>query len=79
MVVDPEVRTVTLSAMPGPSQRRLTPAQARRLEAAAARIDRSRKEWAAVVRQLGVAPCARELGITPQALSERLKRIERGK
>ena len=42
-------------------------------------IDRAERTWAKLVRELGISACARELGITPQALSSRLAVIERRK
>lgn len=50
----------------------------RRLVAAERAIDRAEVAWAATVRELGIAACARHMGITPQALSSRLRVIERG-
>ncbi|MEX1262958.1 MAG: LysR family transcriptional regulator [Actinomycetota bacterium] len=63
--------------MPGPIPQTLTPAKRRRLAAAAGAIDRAERAWAEFVRELGISACARELGITPQALSSRLAVIER--
>jgi DNA-binding transcriptional regulator LsrR (DeoR family) len=70
--------------MPGVPRQTLTRAQERRLEALERRIERARAEleaaeaaWAAYVREVGQAAVARRLGITDQALSERIRRIER--
>jgi hypothetical protein len=74
----------TLGDMPGLPQKTLTAAESRRLDRARARIDHaelglvtSRAEFAALVRELGISACARTMGVTPQALSERIKTIER--
>jgi hypothetical protein len=73
----------TLPEVPVP-QTKLTAAGRRRLATASHKVDSSarhlaadRRAWAALVRELGIAACARELGITPQALSDRVKTIER--
>lgn len=63
--------------VPGPRPQVLNRAQVRRLEAAERAIDRAEAAWARAVRELGIAACARHLGITPQALSSRLRVIER--
>lgn len=62
--------------VPRPKQRELTRAEIRRLEAAQRAIRMSEAAWAVTVRELGIAACARHLGITPQALSGRLRVIE---
>ncbi len=70
--------------MPGVPRQMLTPAQVRRLEALERRAERAREEldraeaaWAAYVREVGQAAVARRLGVSDQALSDRLRRIER--
>ncbi|HXF73764.1 MAG TPA: hypothetical protein VNO79_14280 [Actinomycetota bacterium] len=63
--------------MPGPRPKTLTAAERRRLETAARRILEAEEAWARTVRELGIAACARSMGITPQALASRLRRIER--
>jgi hypothetical protein len=37
-----------------------------------------RLAWARLVRRLGIAAVARELGVTPQSVQERVRRIEKG-
>jgi hypothetical protein len=75
-VVERDRSPHTLGDVPGPKPTKLSAAERRRLVAATERIERSSEEWAALVRKLGIAACARELGITPQALSARVTRIE---
>jgi transcriptional regulator with GAF, ATPase, and Fis domain len=76
MVVDSRDGRPTLAPMPV-EQEKLNAAQRRRLRKATERIDQARLEWAKTVRELGIAACAREIGITPQALHARVKTIER--
>jgi hypothetical protein len=76
-MVEPEEVPSTLQPVPGPTQRVLTPRNRRRLLAATERIERDRREWARLVRELGVAASARALNLTPQAVSQRLRTIER--
>ena len=71
--------------VPGVPRQELTKEGRRKLAAANARIERgepdlaaARKAWAGLVRELGQAAMAREMGATPQAIAERLKTIERG-
>lgn len=71
--------------MPGPPQQRLTAAERRRLlvverkvERARADLELARERWAVVVRELGISAVSRELGVTVQALSQRVGAIERG-
>lgn len=61
------------------AQKVLTESERIRLLQAQARIDRAEAEWAAVVRKLGVAAVAREIGLTPQGLLRRVQKIEREK
>jgi hypothetical protein len=64
----------------------LTQQGKRRLRAAEARIakaeldlDEARRAWAKLVRdELGQAAVAREMGLTPQALWDRLRAVDRG-
>ena len=58
-------------------QKVLTRREAVELRTAERQIRDARVEWARTVRQLGIAACARELGITPQALGQRLATVER--
>ncbi len=58
-------------------QKVLTRREARELDAAERNIREARLAWARTVRRLGIAACARELGITPQALAQRLATVER--
>jgi hypothetical protein len=74
----------TLGEVPGLEQKRLTDGERRRLERALARIENAeagvveaRAAFAALVRELGISASARAMGVTPQALSERVKTIER--
>jgi hypothetical protein len=68
----------TVRDVPGPRMRSLTPAQARRLGAAEARIDKAEREWAELVRELGIAAVARHKGdITPQAMGLRVRKALR--
>jgi hypothetical protein len=57
-----------------------TKGQAKRLAAATVRVERAesdydeaRRVWAELVRELGSSAVARELDLTPQAVSARLK------
>jgi hypothetical protein len=65
--------------MPRPQQQVLTPSQARRLDRAAQAIEEAEQRWAELVREFGISASARHLGITPQAMSARLRVIERDK
>ncbi len=74
---------MSLSAVPGVPRQALRARDVRRLEAAERRIERAREAlteaelaWAAIVREVGQAAVARRIGISPQALAERLRRIE---
>lgn len=58
-------------------QKVLTRREAADLRTAERNIRDARVAWARTVRRLGVAACARELGITPQALGQRLATVER--
>ena len=86
MTLETRGDTPTVPEVPGFPQQQLSDAERNRLERSLARIegaetvlDERRREFAALVRELGISACARALGITPQALSERIKTIERGK
>jgi DNA-binding transcriptional LysR family regulator len=48
-----------------------------RLEAAETGLAEARRAWAAVVRALGISVVARELGVSRQAVRDRVLRIER--
>jgi DNA-binding phage protein len=50
----------------------------RRLEDAEDDLIEARRAWAAVVRRLGISAVARELGVSRQAVRDRVLRIERG-
>jgi len=70
--------------MPGVKKQELTPGGRKRLVAAGRRVtkaeadlDDAREAWVALVRDLGISAVARELDLTPQSLSERVKVIER--
>jgi hypothetical protein len=76
MILEPPANHGQTPAVPRPEQTRLTPDQARRLREAEAKIEGARRRWAAEVRRYGIAAAAREYGITSQALSERVRRIE---
>jgi hypothetical protein len=39
-------------------------------------LETAEEEWAAVVRELGIAACARAMGLTPQGLLRRVQKIE---
>jgi hypothetical protein len=72
------------SGVPRMTKQHLTKAQAKRLAAATARVERAeedlyeaRREWAELVREMGSSEVARALDLTPQAVSARLKVIER--
>jgi hypothetical protein len=54
----------------------LTDAERRRFESALGKIEASERGFAKVVRALGIAACAREMGLTPQGLLRRLQKIE---
>jgi hypothetical protein len=69
--------------VPGMEKQHLTKAQAKRLAVATARVERAegnvdeaRRAWAELVREFGSSAVARELDLTPQAVSARLKVIE---
>lgn len=65
------------SLVPLPKQKMLNRREVDQLFAAERRIYDARLAWARTIRAFGIAACARELGITPQALSQRLKTVER--
>jgi len=56
---------------------KLTRREVAELRAADRAIHDARLAWAITVRRLGIAACARELGVTPQALGQRLGTVER--
>jgi hypothetical protein len=69
--------------VPRMEKEHLTKAQAKRLAAATARVERAegnydeaRRVWAELVREFGSSAVARELDLTPQAISARLKVID---
>jgi hypothetical protein len=69
--------------VPRMEEQRLSKAQAKRLAAATARVERAESDydearhiWAELVRELGSSAVARELDLNPQAVSARLKVIE---
>jgi DNA-binding Lrp family transcriptional regulator len=62
--------------MPGPEQTTLSKREVRELLEAERAIAEARLNYAATVRRLGISACARALGITPSAMSERIRRIE---
>jgi len=84
MMVEPEGRPGESPGVPGPPAMELSPADRRRLERAVrdlealeARAEEARRRFAALVRELGISPCARALGVSRQALRARVVRIER--
>jgi hypothetical protein len=69
--------------VPRMEKQHLTKTQAKRLAVATASVERAegnleeaRRAWAELVRKLGSSAVARELDLTPQAVSARLKVIE---
>lgn len=64
--------------MSEPQKRRLASLEAR-LEAQEAALRATRERWAVLVEGVGQAPAARELGISRQAVHDRLKSIRRGR
>jgi predicted transcriptional regulator len=48
-----------------------------RMEQAEADLEQVRQEWAKFVRAVGQAPVAREMDLTPQAVGDRIRNIER--
>lgn len=75
MVLAPQSAHGTVGAVPLRAKV-LSEADRARLGRAQAKIEAAEGEWAAVVRKLGIAACARELGITPQGLLRRVQKIE---
>jgi DNA-binding Lrp family transcriptional regulator len=59
------------------AQRRALERATRDMEALEAKLEDARRRWAALVRELGISACARELGTSRQALRDRVLRIER--
>jgi hypothetical protein len=59
------------------AQRRALERATRDLDGLEARLLEAERRFAALVRELGISACARELGVTRQALRERVVRIER--
>jgi hypothetical protein len=68
-------RPRTLPRMPGPPQRRLTPTERRRLQAALAGIDKAEERWARLAREYGYSVTAREMGLTTEAVRRRVLKI----
>lgn len=71
--------------VPGPPPVTLTARDRARLRSATSRLERAesdlaeaRRQWAATVRGIGISVCARELGVSRQAVRDRVLRIERG-
>ncbi len=62
--------------MPGPAQKRLSPAERRQLEAALAKIEKAEADWANLTRRLGISAVAREMGLTPGAILQRVRKFE---
>jgi hypothetical protein len=54
----------------------LDDAERKRLEKALEKIDAADREFAALVRRLGIAAVSREMGLTPQGLLRRVQKIE---
>jgi signal transduction protein with GAF and PtsI domain len=54
----------------------LDDAERERLQKALQRIERAEQDFAVMVRRIGIAACARELGITRQAVANRLKTVD---
>jgi hypothetical protein len=61
--------------MPGPPQRRLTPTERKRLQAALAGIEKAEVRWAKLAREFGYSVTAREMGLTTEAIRRRVLRI----
>lgn len=59
------------------AQRRELKRATRDLEALERQLEDARSRWAALVRDLGLSACARDLGLSRQAIRERVVRIER--
>lgn len=83
-MVERRMACVDHSGVPGLSQQKLSKAGERRLAAAERAITKAegdlsaaRQAWAETVRELGISAVARSLGVTPAAISERIKVIER--
>jgi len=77
-IVDRGFQSDTVQTVPGPPQRRLTESEIRRLQRVEARIAENQREWAVLVRKLGMSAVARELGLTPGAVLHRVKKWEQG-
>jgi hypothetical protein len=65
----------TLRRMPGPPQRRLTPTERKRLQAALAGIDKAEERWARLAKEFGYSVTAREMGLTTEAVRRRVLKI----
>lgn len=68
---------VTLRGVPV-RQRVLSDAERRRLTAAEGKVAKAEREWSALVRSIGIAAVARDMGLTPQGLLRRIQKIEAG-
>lgn len=64
-----------LPAMPGPPQKRLTPAQAKTLDAASTAIRKAERRWCELAREYGYSAVARHTGLTPEAVRKRVQKI----
>lgn len=83
-VIEPVLGYPQAMSVPGPPRRELTTAERQRLLRLTERIrsldrelTKAKREWAGLVRKLGLAAVGREIGLTRQAVAERLKVIER--
>ena len=56
----------------GRQQERLTPAQARRIEAALEAADKAERKWAELARRYGYSATAREMGLTAEGVRKRV-------
>jgi hypothetical protein len=59
----------------GRKQEKLTPAQARQIEAALEAADKAERRWARLARRYGYSAVAREMGLTAEGVRKRVLRI----
>jgi hypothetical protein len=65
----------TVQGVPGIAQRRLTPAQERKLARIEAARDRLDQQWADLAQEAGYSAMARAIGLTPEAVRQRVIKI----
>jgi 3-methyladenine DNA glycosylase/8-oxoguanine DNA glycosylase len=77
-VVADEEGIATVSDVPGPEQVRLTPAQARQIDAALRiigdaerRVDAAERRYAELCKRFGFSAVSRHVGLTPEAIRKR--------